>query len=70
MKKIRLINNKQDILGSDGILYLDGRWNMDSIFEFIRARNYRMKKNFPHKLAHKFYFVNDRIERISKNYNL
>jgi hypothetical protein len=70
MRKIILTINNVDIIGSDGLLYVDGRYNIESIKEFIRARNYRLKKNFPHKVCDGFYFVNDRLERTSKTFTL
>lgn len=70
MKKIFLTIDNVRILGSDGLLYVDGRYNIGSIKELIRARNYRLKKNFPHKVCNGFYFVNDKLERTSKTYTL
>lgn len=68
--KIRLTRGGQDILGSDGFLYTDARLSIASIKEFVMARNYRLKKNFPHKVCDGFYFVNDRFERVSKDFKI
>ena len=70
MKRVILTQNEKDILGSDGLLLIDGRLNLESIKEIIFARNYTMKKNFPHKVADGFYLAGEQLKQISKIYEL
>ena len=70
MKRVILTQNEKDILGSDGLLLIDGRLNLESIKEIIFARNYRMKKNFPYKVADGFYLAGEHLKQISKIYEL
>jgi hypothetical protein len=65
MTKIILTQNGSDILGSDGLMYVDGRLNFNNVKHEVVKRNSRYEKNFPHKLADGFYFVNSRLEKIS-----
>lgn len=65
MQKIILTIDGKDILGSDGLMYIDGRKNLYNQIMEVKERNKRYAKNFPHKIANGFYKVNDRLERIS-----
>jgi len=47
----------KEILASDGIMYVDGRYNMNNVIEAVKERNKRMK-NFPHKIAYSFAIYN------------
>ena len=42
-------NINDQILASDGLLYIDGRLSKINISKKIELRNESMKKNFPHK---------------------
>lgn len=70
MKRIILTQKGRDILGSDGLLLIDGRFNLDSIKEEIFARNNTFKKNFPNKIADGFYLAGEHLKQISKIYEL
>ena len=48
----------EPILGSDGTMYVDGRYNLRTIRYQVQERNSRYHKNFPHKLAYEFTFNN------------
>ena len=60
MKAI-LRRNGRDLMGSDQLMYIDGRLNVSNAIEAVKQRNNRYKKNFPHKVADSFYFVDDRL---------
>jgi hypothetical protein len=70
MKRIILTQNNADILGSDGLMYIDGRLNMQSVKQKVNERNARFTKNFPHKIADGFYFAGERLSRISQIYSI
>ena len=70
MKRIILTQKGRDILGSDGLLLIDGRFNLESIKEVIFARNNTLKKNFPNKIADGFYLAGEHLKQISKIYEL
>lgn len=65
MKRIILTQQGNDILGSDGLLYVDGRFNIESIKRQVIERNARYSKNFPYKIADGFYIAGERLARIS-----
>lgn len=54
MKTLQLFKDGKQLLGSDGIMYVDGRLNNASIYREVRARNNRFAKNFPHKIADQY----------------
>lgn len=66
MKTIYLINKEgKEILGSDGIMKIDGRYNLSSTVITVRERNKRYMKNFPHLIASGFMYKNtNRIHNI------
>lgn len=70
MKRIILTQQGSDILGSDGLIYIDGRLNINSVKNKVHERNKRFEKNFPHKLADGFYFAGDHLKKISSIYSL
>ena len=70
MKRIILTQQGNDILGSDGLLFIDGRLNFQSIKAKVLQRNKKYKKQFPHKIADGFYFAGIRLEKISVIHNL
>ncbi len=60
--KLQLFINDNPILGSDGVLNVDGRFNIYSVANAVRERNKRFEKNFPHKVCDGFArFKNDKI---------
>jgi hypothetical protein len=65
MKRIILTIKGEDILGSDGLMKIDGRYNFNSQINEIKKRNERYEKNFPHKIADGFYMVNERLQKVS-----
>lgn len=65
MGKIILTKKGRDIIGSDGLMYIDGRFNLNSIKLQVIKRNKSYQKNFPHKIADGFYFVSERLVKIS-----
>ncbi len=58
MKTIQLFRDGQMIIATDGIMYVDGRFNAASIYREVRARNNRFAKNFPHKVADQYAVYN------------
>lgn len=50
-KYIQLYRDNQPLLGSDGVMKVDGRFNLSSIRQTIIDRNKRMVKNFPNSVA-------------------
>jgi hypothetical protein len=70
MKKLLLTQKGRDILGSDGLLHIDGRLSLNSIKNKVAERNNRYLKNFPHKIADGFYITDSRLNKISPIYSL
>ena len=70
MKRIILTQKNADILGSDGLMYIDGRLNLQNVKAKIKQRNERYAKNFAHKIADGFYFVGERLTKQSNIFNL
>lgn len=60
MQKIRLTKHGEEMMASDSVMHIDGRYNMSSIINEVKERNERMNKNFPHKVADGFYLTDDR----------
>lgn len=56
MKLAQLYQNGQRMLATDGRMYIDGRFNLQSAIQAVRDRNSRFKKNFPHKIADAFEY--------------
>lgn len=61
MKIIQLYKDGRMILATDGIMYVDGRYNRANIKREVLARNKRFAANFPHKIADSFAVYRDRI---------
>lgn len=61
MKTLQLFRDGKEILGSDGIMYVDGRFNHYNIVTSVIERNNSYAKNFPHKVATSFAIYNGRI---------
>ena len=60
--KLQLFINDIEIGATDGIMHIDGRFNIYSIANAVRERNERFKKNFPHKVCDGFaIFKGDKI---------
>jgi len=70
MKKAFLTIKGVRILGSDGLMFIDGRYNLISQINTVEQRNERFKKNFPHKVADGFYRVDERLNQVGKIINL
>ena len=70
MKRVILTQNNADILGSDGLMYIDGRLNLQNVKSKIKQRNERYAKNFAHKIADGFYFAGERLIKQSDIFNL
>jgi len=60
-KYIQLYKDGKQMLGSDGIMLVDGRLNNSSIYRQVRQRNNSYAKNFPHKIADSYAIYNGRI---------
>ncbi len=61
MKTLQLYRGDKEIIASDGIMYVDGRFNPANIKREVIARNKRVIKNFPHKVADSFAIYHGRI---------
>lgn len=61
MKTLQLFANNTEILGSDGIMYVDGRFKFNSILREVSIRNDKMRENYPHKVADAFAVYNGPI---------
>lgn len=71
MKKIQLFRDGKEIIASDGIMYVDGRYNLHNIINAVRERNKSFAANFPHKIADSFAIYSGRIgSNLSKKYSL
>lgn len=53
---LELLNNGQELMGSDGVMYIDGRKTLNNIHRDVVDRNKRFSKNFPHKIATAFKY--------------
>ena len=62
--KVILFRDKKEILGSDGLMKIDGRYNLSSIRQTIIDRNKRVVKNFPNKVADAYAICDNNL-----NYN-
>ena len=62
--KVILFRDKKEILGSDGLMKIDGRYNLSSIRQSIIDRNKRYVKNFQHLVADAFVICDNNL-----NYN-
>ena len=61
MKILQLFKDGKEIIATDVIMYVDGRFNTQSIINEVRARNARFAVNFPHKVADSFALYRNRI---------
>lgn len=61
MKTLQLFKAGKEIIATDGIMHVDGRFNISSIKREVTARNKRFEANFPHKLADSFAVYQSRI---------
>lgn len=60
MKKLQLFKDNSEIIATDGIMFVDGRFNLASIKNAVKQRNERFSKNFPHKICDSFAIYNGR----------
>lgn len=56
MKKLQLFINGKEIIASDGLMYVDGRFNISSVKNAVIERNNKYAANFPNKVANGFSF--------------
>ncbi len=70
MKRIFLYIGENRIIGSDGLMYIDGRLSNRSIKWKVRERNERYKANFPHKVCDGFRFCDERLNEYGKTIKL
>ena len=61
MKILQLYREGVELTGSDGILYVDGRFGIDRIELEVHNRNLKMS-NYPHKIADAFAFYGGSIK--------
>lgn len=61
MKYIQLYRDGKDMIASDGVMKIDGRYNMQSIINEVKQRNKRFEANFPHKIATSFAICKGRM---------
>lgn len=61
MKIVQLFKDGKQIIASDGVMYVDGRFNIHSIKQEVRALNSRRTANFPNKIADSFAIYHGRI---------
>ena len=61
MKYIQLYREGQEMIASDGVMKVDGRFNTESIREAVQARNKNVETNFPHEVATSFAVCTGRM---------
>lgn len=61
MKYLQLYKDGKQLLGSDGIMSVDGRYSNSTIYCKVRERNNKFAANFPHKVADQYAIYNGRI---------
>lgn len=61
MQKIILYRNGESLMGSDQLMNIDGRYNLDSVIRCVEDRNKRFAKNFPNQVADGFRFCDSRL---------
>jgi hypothetical protein len=61
MQTLQLYRNGNEILASDGIMYVDGRLSVSNTILRVKERNKTFATNFPHKVADSFAFYSNRI---------
>jgi len=49
--------NGETLLGSDSLVYFDGRWNQESRDAWARETRHRYRKNFPSKYFSMTHYV-------------
>ena len=60
-KYIQLYRDNIQILATDGIMKVDGRFNNSTIWREVRKRNISFSYNFPHKIATSYAIYQNRI---------
>ena len=65
--KVILFRDKKEILGSDGLMKIDGRYNLSSIRQTIIDRNKRVVKNFPNEVADAYAICDERLNYKNEN---
>jgi hypothetical protein len=54
MKTLILMSKGTEIMGSDKLMHVDGRFGLAKIKQEVHKRNSRYAKNFPHLVADSF----------------
>ncbi len=54
MKRIQLYKDGREILGSDGIMFMDGRYGSERITAEVKKHVDTYRKNFPHLVADEY----------------
>lgn len=70
MHKILLYRNGAKIMGSTGLMNVDGRFGMERVKHAIRERNKQLEKNFPNEVCEEFVFCDKRLNETSQLYKL
>ena len=65
--KVILFRDKKEILGSDGLVKIDGRYNLSSIRQSIIDRNKRYVKNFQHLVADAYVICDNNLKYNNNN---
>lgn len=65
--KVILFRDKKEILGSDGLMKIDGRYNLSSIRQSIIDRNKRVVKNFQHLVADAYVICDNNLKYNDNN---
>lgn len=65
--KVILFRDKKEILGSDGLMKIDGRYNLSSIRQSIIDRNKRYVKNFQHLVADAYVICDNNLKYNDNN---
>ena len=65
--KVILFRDKKEILGSDGLMKIDGRYNLSSIRQTIIDRNKRVVKNFPNEVADAYVICDNNLKYNDNN---
>lgn len=65
--KILLFRNNQRIIGSTGLIHVDGRFNSSSIRQTIIDRNKKVVKNFPNEVADAYAICDNNLNYKNEN---
>lgn len=65
MKKLQLYRDGKPMLGTDGVMHVDGRFNACNVKLSVINRNKRYAKNLPHLVCDGFKYCDTRYKEIS-----